>query len=91
MEPENASITLSFGLHGHYYLWLRVFIVGDLLHEGDETFSLVLSSTDMAAVFNLSTAEVTIIDDDPGKYVYGTALTATVLHRTLVLKWNCVC
>ncbi len=67
MEPENASITLSSGLHGHYYLWLRVYIVEDLLYEGDENFFLVLSSNDPAAVFNLSMAEVIIADDDPGK------------------------
>ncbi len=69
MEPENASITLSLGLHGHYYLWLRVFIIGDILYEGDENFFLVLSSNDVAAVFNLSMVEVTIVDDDPGKCI----------------------
>ncbi len=67
MEPENASITLSSGLHGHYYLWLRVFIVGNILYEADENFFLVLSSNDAAVVFNQSMAEVTIEDDDPGK------------------------
>ncbi len=67
MEPEYASITLSVGLHGHYYLWLRLFIIGDLLYEGDENFFLNLSSSDTAAVFNLSMAEAIIVDDDPGK------------------------
>ncbi len=78
MEPENASITLSSGLHGHYSLWLRVFIVGDILYEGDENFFLVLSSNDTAAVFNQSMTEVTIADDDPGKCC-GAAVRATAV------------
>ncbi len=74
MEPENASITLSSGLHGHYSLWLRVFIVGDLLYEGDENFFLVLSSNDPADVFNQSMAEVTVEDNDLGKCIYSVVL-----------------
>ncbi len=69
MDPENASITLSLGLHGHYNLSLRLFIIGDELYEGDESLFLMLSSNDMVAVFNLSVVEVTIVDEDPGKCI----------------------
>ncbi len=69
MEPENSSITLSLGLHGHYNLSLRLFIIGDELYEGDESLFLMLTSNDTIAVFNLSVVQITIVDDDLGKCI----------------------
>ncbi len=65
-EPENSSITFRLGLHGHSYYRLFVAIISDVYYEGDENFYLVLFTADSAVVFNLSKAEVTIEDDDPG-------------------------
>ncbi len=88
MEPENVSITLYFGLHGHFYLWLRVLIVEDLLYEGNENFFLMPSSIDMAVVFNLSMVEVTIVDDDSGKWI--ACLRAVgILTASILCKEDC--
>ena len=57
---------VPLGNHGDRGYWLHVAIIPDELYEGDETFFLVLSSSDPAVVFSLSVAEVTIHDDDAG-------------------------
>ncbi len=95
MDPENASITLSMGLHGHYNLSLRLFIIGDELYEGDESLFLMLSSNDMVAVFNLSVVEVTIVDDDSGECIVllyaisvDTALCANMIFMSFVWKFH---
>lgn len=63
LDYSASSGTLTF-TPGATSQALTVPILGDLLDEADETFSVVLSSPTNATIAN-GTATVTIVDDDP--------------------------